>query len=76
TQTTHRVQTWRGMVETGGRRIKLSINIHIDTIKFSDQELLERLGKENLLAYFIKAKANEKLTKIRLDRAYIENYLR
>ncbi|MDE5018807.1 mechanosensitive ion channel family protein, partial [Francisella tularensis subsp. holarctica] len=46
TLTTHRVQNWRGMVETGGRRIKRAINIDIDTIKFCDQELLERLGKE------------------------------
>lgn len=76
TLTTHSVQNWRGMVETGGRRIKRSINIDIDTIKFCDQELLERLGKETLLADFIKAKANEKLTNISLFRAYIENYLR
>ncbi|MBK2356689.1 mechanosensitive ion channel family protein [Francisella hispaniensis] len=76
TLTTHSVQNWRGMVETGGRRIKRSINIDIDTIKFCDQELLEKLSKETLLADFIKAKDNEKLTNISLFRAYIENYLR
>ncbi|MDE5022762.1 mechanosensitive ion channel family protein, partial [Francisella tularensis subsp. holarctica] len=48
TLTTHSVQNWRGMVETGGRSFKRSINIDIDTIQLCDQELLERLGKETL----------------------------
>ncbi|MDE4970111.1 mechanosensitive ion channel domain-containing protein, partial [Francisella tularensis] len=33
TLTTHRVQNWRVIVETGVRRIKRSINIYIYTIK-------------------------------------------
>ncbi|MDE5030152.1 hypothetical protein NAI50_10540, partial [Francisella tularensis subsp. holarctica] len=41
----------------------------------SVQYLIETLGKDTLLAHFIKAKANEKLTNIILFRAYIENYL-
>ncbi|MDE4963688.1 mechanosensitive ion channel, partial [Francisella tularensis subsp. holarctica] len=64
TLTTHSVQNLRGMVETGGLRIKRSINIYIDTIKFCYQDLLEILCKETLLEYFIKSKANEKLTNI------------
>ncbi|API86799.1 mechanosensitive ion channel family protein [Francisella uliginis] len=70
------VQNWRGMVETGGRRIKRSVNIDIDTIRFCDEETLETLAKEPLLQDFITSKKNEKLTNITLFRAYIENYLR
>lgn len=70
------VQNWRGMVETDGRRIKRSVNIDIDTIRFCDEETLELLSKEPLLQDFITSKKNEKLTNITLFRAYIENYLR
>ncbi|QIW10176.1 mechanosensitive ion channel domain-containing protein [Francisella sp. LA112445] len=70
------VQNWRGMVETGGRRIKRSVNIDIDTIKFCDENTLESLSKEPLLQDFIASKKGEKLTNITLFRAYIENYLR
>ncbi|WP_150466324.1 mechanosensitive ion channel family protein [Francisella sp. SYW-9] len=70
------VQNWRGMVETGGRRIKRSVNIDIDTIRFCDEETLKLLSKEPLLQDFIASKENEKLTNITLFRAYIENYLR
>ncbi|MED7788831.1 mechanosensitive ion channel domain-containing protein [Francisella sp. 19X1-34] len=70
------VQNWRGMVETGGRRIKRSVSIDIDTIKFCDEETLNTLSKEPLLQDFIANKKNEKLTNITLFRTYIENYLR
>lgn len=70
------VQNWRGMVETGGRRIKRSINIDIDTIKFCDNELLEKLKQEKLLKEYITRNYNEKITNIALFRVYIENYLR
>ncbi|MDC0534994.1 mechanosensitive ion channel family protein [Francisellaceae bacterium] len=47
------VQNWRGMFESGGRRIKRSINIDIDTIKFCDQDLLSRLKGLNYLESYI-----------------------
>ena len=70
------VQNWRGMTETGGRRIKRSINIDIDTIKFCNDDLKVKLADETHLKDFITLKANEKLTNITLLRVYIENYLR
>jgi miniconductance mechanosensitive channel len=47
------IKNWRGMHESGGRRIKRSIHIDITSIKFCDKELLDRLHqitgfKENL----------------------------
>lgn len=42
-------KNWRGMEESGGRRIKRSINIKISTVKFCTNELLEKLHKVRLL---------------------------
>ncbi|QIV95280.1 mechanosensitive ion channel family protein [Allofrancisella frigidaquae] len=70
------VQNWRGMVETGGRRIKRSINIDIDTIKFCNDDLLGKLKQEELLKDYVAKNNNEKITNITLLRVYIENYLR
>lgn len=45
-------KNWRGMQETGGRRIKRAINIDIGTVKFCDAEMLERFSKiEHISAY-------------------------
>ncbi len=35
-------KNWRGMSESGGRRIKRSINIDMNTIRFCDAEMIER----------------------------------
>ena len=70
------VQNWRGMQETGGRRIKRSINIDIDTIKFCNNDLVAKLADEAHLKDFIISKGCEKLTNITLFRTYVENYLR
>jgi len=47
---------WRGMQESGARRIMRSLNIDITSIKFCDPEMLERLGKIDLIRDFIHAK--------------------
>jgi miniconductance mechanosensitive channel len=38
-------KNWRGMEESGGRRIKRSINIDMNSIKFCTNEMLERFSK-------------------------------
>ena len=38
-------KNWRGMSESGGRRIKRSINIDLSSIRFCDDAMLERLSK-------------------------------
>lgn len=55
----HGVQNWRGMQETGGRRIKRSINIDIDTIQFCNQEILEKLSNLKYLKDYIQNKSEE-----------------
>ena len=46
-------KNWRGMANSGGRRIKRSLNIKIDSIKFAENELIHRLSKVKLLSDFI-----------------------
>ena len=47
------VQNWRGMTESGGRRIKRSILIDLDTIKFCDKSLLTKLSKLQHLTKYL-----------------------
>ena len=38
-------KNWRGMKESGGRRIKRTINIDVSTIKFCNEEMLKRFSE-------------------------------
>ena len=53
------MQNWRGMKESGGRRIKRSIKIDMDTIKFCDKELLSKLKKIKCLKSHIDKKESD-----------------
>ena len=44
---------WRGMEESGGRRIKRSINIDMNSVKFCSPELLDKLRKISLITDYI-----------------------
>ena len=50
---------WRGMTESGGRRISRSIIIDLDTIKFCTPEMLEKYKKFQLVAKYIDKKEAE-----------------
>ena len=52
-------KNWRGMQESGGRRIKRAIHIDISTIKFCDEKMLKRLEKIRLLKKYLKDKKIE-----------------
>lgn len=49
-------KNWRGMEQSGGRRIKRSINIDISSIKFCNESLLSNLNKIDLLSSYLKEK--------------------
>jgi miniconductance mechanosensitive channel len=49
-------KNWRGMKDAGARRIKRAINIDLNSIKFLDAPLLERLQKINLLGDYLEGK--------------------
>ncbi len=50
---------WRGMQETGARRIKRAINIDLTSIKFCNEEMLEKYKKVNFLKSYIEEKEAE-----------------
>ena len=60
-------KNWRGMAESGGRRIKRSINIDMSSIKFCTNEMISRYSKYNVIANYIKVKLEE------VQRFNIEN---
>lgn len=69
-------KNWRGMSESGGRRIKRSLNIKISSIKFCTLEMLERFKKIQLIKDHIEEKSN-KIKKYnkenKIDKSYLIN---
>ncbi|MBI9038764.1 MAG: mechanosensitive ion channel [Bacteroidales bacterium] len=52
-------QNWRGMEESGGRRIKRSINIDMDSVKFCTPEMLDKFYKFQYLSKYVANKEKE-----------------
>jgi len=46
-------KNWRGMSESGGRRIKRSVNFDMSSIRFCDEEMLARYEKIQYIAEYI-----------------------
>ena len=64
-------KNWRGMSESGGRRIKRSLNIDMRTIQFADEQLLERFKRIRLLRPYLE----QKLEDIQKHNTEVENDL-
>jgi len=52
-------KNWRGMQETGGRRIKRAIYIDVSSIKFVDEQILKRFEKFHMISEYLKQKQEE-----------------
>lgn len=52
-------QNWSGMVQSGARRIQRAIYVDVETIKFLDKDMFERLSKIKLIADYLKNKSAE-----------------
>lgn len=50
---------WRGMQLTGSRRIKRSILIDVNSVKFCDEEMLNRFKKYQTISEYLKTKTEE-----------------
>jgi miniconductance mechanosensitive channel len=50
---------WRGMEESGGRRIKRAINLDMRSVKFCDAEMLERFKNIRFISQYIQDKVEE-----------------
>ncbi len=84
-------KNWRGMEESGGRRIKRSISIDLDSIRHCDEELLDRFEKVDLIRDYVRETRAQvtqssrdgsvpvngrRMTNIGTFRKYMEAYLR
>ncbi|HPG26371.1 MAG: mechanosensitive ion channel family protein [Spirochaetaceae bacterium] len=63
---THRLisdsfKNWRGMAASGGRRIKRSVAIDLQTVRFLTDEEIERFGRWSLLRDYVARKREELL---------------
>jgi miniconductance mechanosensitive channel len=67
-------KNWRGMQESGGRRIMRALHIDKNSIKFCDTEMLARLGKIDLIAEDI-ARRQERLASYHLDAQTVDSPL-
>lgn len=56
---TESFKNWRGMSESGGRRIKRSLNIDMNTIQFCTEEMLKRFAKIQYISQYIEKKKEE-----------------
>ena len=52
-------KNWRGMIDSGGRRIKRSVIIKVSTIKFLTDEDIEKLKKIQLVSSYLETKSKE-----------------
>lgn len=52
-------KNWRGMQETGGRRIKRALTIDVNSVHFLDDEELKRLSSLQLLADYLPSKERD-----------------
>ena len=50
---------WRGMAESGGRRIKRSINIDMNSVRFCSPEMLDKFSRIRILQEYILEKEEE-----------------
>ena len=56
---TESFKNWRGMSESGGRRIKRAINIDMDSIRFCDEEMLDRFAKIQYITEYLEKRRHE-----------------
>ena len=52
-------KNWRGMEESDGRRIKRAVHLDVTSIKFCDQEMIERFKKIQSIREYIERKLEE-----------------
>ncbi len=52
-------KNWRGLEESGGRRIQRSINIDMQSIRFCSEEMLDRFEKIHAVSEYVKEKRRD-----------------
>ena len=69
-------QNWRGMQESGGRRVNKNIYLDMTTLKFCTSDMLDVVRKDVPLMADYQPAEGEVPTNAQLYRIYIERYLR
>jgi miniconductance mechanosensitive channel len=71
-------KNWRGMQLSGGRRIKRSIHIDVNSMFFCNEEFLKKIENIEYVKEFVNKIRNEKLTVTNMEvfKNYVENYLK
>lgn len=69
-------QNWRGMQESGGRRVNKNIYLDMTTLKFCTPDMLDVIRKDVPLMADYQSAEGEVPTNAQLYRIYIERYLR
>ena len=52
-------KNWRGMSESGGRRIKRAVHIDVNSIRFCTPEMIERFSKMQVLTDYVAKKTKD-----------------
>ena len=52
-------KNWRGMQETGGRRIKRAVYIDVSSIKFMNEQMLQKFKRYKLISQYLNDKQEE-----------------
>ncbi|MDR1785955.1 MAG: mechanosensitive ion channel family protein [Spirochaetaceae bacterium] len=75
-------KNWRGMSDSGGRRVKRSIYLDQHSVHFLSEEEIERLSRIKLIEEYLRQKRQEisanpelRLTNLGTFRAYTEAYI-
>lgn len=68
-------ENWNAMRESGGRRIKRSINIDMNSVCFCTPRMLEQFRQEELLKDYLAEEHKEPLTNLGVFRAYLVAWL-
>lgn len=72
-------KNWRGMQDSGGRRIKRAVHIDISSVKFCDEAMLQRFARIQHIAEHIERKKkelaehNEQLSQQQVDLSHLVN---
>ena len=77
TLTSGTFKNWHGMFASGGRRIARAVDIDINSVKFCSAELLERIGKLELMRDYVASLPEPRIqqTNLGLFRQYLIFYL-
>lgn len=67
-------QNWRGMYDTGGRRIKRSIDIDMNSVRFCTSEELAKFMEQPWMKGF--ESDGKEVVNLQIFRQYVDHYLR